>query len=67
MFVPEHLRFVVGELLRNASRVTLQKHARQRGEALSEARLALADEAELRAVRVVISVSGHQAGRYREI
>ena len=33
----------------------------------SQARLALADEAVLRAVRVVISVSGHQVGRYREI
>jgi pyruvate dehydrogenase kinase 2/3/4 len=58
MFVPEHLRFVVGELLRNASRVTLQKyaHATQR----DEATLSAADETELPAVRVVISVSGHQ-------
>jgi len=58
MFVPEHLRFVVGELLRNASRVTLQKYAQATQR--DEATLTAADEAQLPAVRVVISVSGHQ-------
>ena len=58
MFVPEHLRFVVGELLRNASRVTLQKYAQATQR--DEATLTAADEAQLPAVRVVILVSGHQ-------
>ena len=58
MFVPEHLRFVVGELLRNSSRVTLRQYAQANGR--DEASLTAADEPSLPAVRVVISVSGHQ-------
>ena len=55
-FVPEHLRFVVGELLRNSSRAALRWHAHATGR--DEASLSREDEASLPAVRVVVNVSG---------
>lgn len=58
MFVPEHIKFVVGELLRNSSRATLRWHAKTTGRGADGAPLTSDDEASLPAVRVVVTVSG---------